>query len=213
MRGACVGLSLLMLVVTVNGCHRNAIAQSSEEKSGGPLANMCDFTPSDTTSGQINPEDLFKKLGMVDEDGDGMVSRDEFQNIAQKPLQEEQLDYIWRIFKDGNEPMQRAFLLQIWNTMCSYNGGFRKVLCLKNGNYFGQNFTINELHDIFGISGLDSGEIEKNVMDNYLIFEGRFFVNDFNRDWIVDENDREKIFNLYCESEMGTEPPPTTPLP
>ena len=205
--GACVGLSLLMLVVTINGCHRNAIAQSSEEKSGGPLANMCDFTPSDTTSGQINPEDLFKKLDMVDEDGDGMVSRDEFQNIAQKPLQEEQLDYIWNRYKDGNDAMQRAFLLNFWSIMCSQDGYFRKVLCLKNGNYF-DNWSIGKK---FTFTDLNQSIFEDE--ERYLIHEDRFLINDFNDDGSVDENDQEKIFNLYCEGEMGTEPPSTSPLP
>ena len=117
MRGACVRLSLLMLVVTVNGCHRNRIAPSSEEKSGGPLANMCDLTPSEKPSDpsdtggyraslKINPEDLVKKIEMVDKDGDGKISRDEFQNIAQRPLQEEQLDYIWNIYTGLNIPLR-----------------------------------------------------------------------------------------------------------
>ena len=87
--------------------------------------------------------------------------------------------------------------------MCAHDGDsdFRKVLCLKNGNYFGKNFTIHDLFDRFG-----SGTAHMNDMN-------RFLINDFNGDETVDENDQEKIFNLYCEGEMGTEPPSTSALP
>ena len=200
MRGACVGFSLLMLAVTINGCHRNRIAQSSEEKSGGPLANMCDLTLSVPTRGlQINPEDLLKKLDMVDKDGDGMVSRDEFQNIVQQPLQEEQLDHIWKIYTGLNVPLMKYDLLRFWNTMCKYDGHFRKVLCLRNGNYFGKKFTN---HDLFDVSG-----------SHHMCGMNRFLINDYNGDGTVDENDQEKIINLYCDGEIGTKPPSISALP
>ena len=214
MRGACAGLSLLMLVVTINGCHRNAIAQSSEEKSGGPLANMCDFSPLDTTNttncGQVNLEDqriLVKKLDMVDKDGDGMVSRDEFQNIVQQPLQEEQLDHIWWYnMNHNNETMEKMDLLYFWDKMCAHDGDFRKFLCLINENYSGQKLTYHDFLQSKYFLGA-SEEIKKKEID-------RFTTYDFNWDGSVDENEVELVFNLYCEEgEKVTESSSTSPLP
>ena len=213
-----MGLSLLMLVVTINGCHRNRIAPSSEEKSGGPLANMCDLTPSEkptdssNTGGyraslKINPEDLLKNIDMVDEDGDGMVSRDEFQNIVQQPLQEEQLDHIWWYnMNHNNETMEKMDLLYFWDKMCAHDGDFRKFLCLINDNYSGQKLTYHDFLQSKYFLGA-SEEIKKKEID-------RFTTYDFNWDGSVDENEVELVFNLYCkEGEKVTESSSTSPLP
>ena len=78
-------------------------------------------------------------------------------------------------------------------------------ICLKNGNYFGKKFTFADLQQSKDFLGA-SEEIKKKKED-------RFYFNDFNWDSTVDENEQKIVFNLYCEGEMGTEPPPTTPLP
>ena len=98
-------------------------------------------------------------------------------------------------------PMEEIHLVNFWNIMCSRDGGdFRKVLCLKNGNYFGKN---TNWYDLLDESGSYNDMNERK----------RFDVNDFNGDGTVDENDQEKIFNLYCDGEMGTQPSSSSPLP